>query len=792
MELSSEQGHHRRRADEAPPREIHLKDLWAVVVRHWRLVVLLTTLVVSGTYFSGRGAVAQYQSRLTVQVSSPKQVFARFDDIDFDELALRTDPILSEALVLTTHALALRVVDALQLRLEVTDLTIPRAEVFTSIAIDSLVTVGEYQLVQFGTEGGWELLTGEEERLSSGSYAEVAQGPGFSFRVIPTTEAFRTVAFRVVPSAQAAGWVSGGITYQVRAATNAVDITFTGTDRSLVPLILNQAGLELRRDGAERARRAAIRRREFIGEQLTRAELQSRAKLSELQQFKEQQRITDLTAEEEALVGSITEFEQQKQEIHIRRSTLRAALGSADTIGIETLNRLAAVEGTASNTVLAFQIGNLLELHEERRSQTAGVLGLRENNPQVQALDQRILQSNAALRAAVTAALEGLRVREQAIDDKIAELRDTLMAFPGKETRVAQLLLEGSILEDTYRYLLGQFEQAQLQEGTITPYVSILDGASPPFRIGTNLRQKVLLGMLVGLLLGLGGAFFLEYLDQTIKSATDIERAVGMPVLGLIPLERKLAGAGNSGNQGPIIVLTALKPDDPAVEAYRALRTNVTFVGAESPLQFIIVTSPGPGEGKSTTAANLALTLAQGGSRTLLIDGDLRRPQLHRAFALVQEPGLTDVLINKASVREAVRPDVAPNLDVLPAGATPPNPSELLGSDVMHRVLAELRRDYTYILMDTPPSLPVTDAIVLATAADATILVMRSGETEEASAQRAVDQLRRVRARIAGAVLNGVSQRHDHYYSYYSYGGGSEAPARSPVRSLRARLAGLF
>ncbi len=139
-----------------------------------------------------------------------------------------------------------------------------------------------------------------------------------------------------------------------------------------------------------------------------------------------------------------------------------------------------------------------------------------------------------------------------------------------------------------------------------------------------------------------------------------------------------------------------------------------------------------------------------------------------------------------------MRPDVAPNLDVLPAGPSPPNPSELLGSDVMRRVIAELRRDYTYLLMDTPPSLPVTDATVLATAADATIVVMQSGETEEVSAQRTVDQLRRVRARIAGAVLNGVSQRHDQYYAYYSYGGGSDAPARSPVRSLRARLAGLF
>ncbi len=440
--------------------------------------------------------------------------------------------------------------------------------------------------------------------------------------------------------------------------------------------------------------------------------------------------------------------------------------------------------------MLAFQIGSLLELYEERRSLTAGALGLREDNPQVQAIDQQMRDGHRALRTAVEAELEGLEGREQAIDGKIAELREQLMAFPGKETRIAQLQLESSILEDTYRYLLAQYQQARMQEATIAPYVAILDGASPAFRIGTNLRQKVVLGFLVGLLLGLGGAFFLEYLDQTIKNAADVERTIGTPVLGRIPLEPKLSASSN-GRRQQIVILTQLSPDDPAVEAFRALRTNVTFVGAEKPLQFITVTSPGPGEGKTTTAANLALILAQGGSRTLLVDGDLRRPQLHRAFGLVQDPGLTDILIGKAIAREAVRPEVAQSLDLLPAGAVPPNPSELLGSDAMRHTVAELRREYEFIVIDTPPSLPVTDATVVAAIADATIVVMRSGETEEGAAQRAVEQLRRVRARVAGAVLNGVTPRRDQYYSYYTYsrsGRRSERRSRAPIRSLRARL----
>lgn len=775
----------------APPKEIHLRDLWAVVVRHWRLVVLLTLLVSGGAWLSGRGAIPRYQSGLTVQVSSPKQVFARTDDIDIDELALRTDPILSEALVLTTQTLALRVAQTLELQVEVADPAVFRGALFSEVAVDSGALPGTYEVVQRRPADGWELRYPDGTRLAAGPYGQRAQGPGFSFQVLPSDDDEHTVSFAIVSPDQAAAWVRAGLVYRVRDGTNAVDISFTGNDPTLVPRVLNQAALELREDGATRARVAAARRRKYIAEQLEHAEQASQAKLAEVQQFKERQRITDLTSEEQALVRAITDAEQDKQRLRVRLSTLEDAVGASDTFGIEELNRLAAVEGTEANTVLSFQINRLLELYDERRSLTAGAMGLREGNPQVQAIDQRIGDSHIGLHAAVAAAKRALRDRDQAIDERIMQLRGRLMSFPGKETRIAQLELESSILEDTYRYLLGQYQQARMQEMTIAPYVTILDGASPAFRIGTNLRQKVILGFLVGLLLGLGGAFFLEYLDQTIKDAADVERVVGTPVLGRIPLEAKLASASNSRHQR-VVVLSQLSPDDPAVEAFRALRTNVTFVGADQPLQLIAVTSPGPGEGKSTTAVNLALILAQGGSKTLLLDGDLRRSQVHRAFGLVQEPGLTDVLIHDAVLREAVRPEIAERLDILPAGKSPPNPAELLGSDAMHQMVADLRRDYEYVVIDTPPSLPVTDAQVVASIADATIVVMRSGETEETAAQRAVEQLRQVRARVAGAVLNGVRVRRDRYYSYYRSDKYPRRRDRVPRRTLRSRIAGIL
>lgn len=763
-------------------REVHLRDLVAVVMRHWRLVTLLTVLVAGGSWFSSRNQVPRFQSQLTVQISSPKQVFARLDDIDVDELALQTDPVLSEALVLTTQALALEVVGALDLHVELEDPRIYRDQVFTSVAADSGVVTGRYTLVLRGPDG-YEVRDAAGGMIATGGYDQPARIPGATLTVAPNAES-RTLPFRITSREAAAAWVSGGLSYRVRGGTNAVDVTFTGTDQALVPKILNAAAVSLRADGTRRAREIAARKREYIAEQLERADASYRIKLADLQQYKEGQQITDLSVEERAVVQSIQALEQERQLLAVQMSTLREATATSDTaIGIETLNRLAAVQGIAQNTALGFQIQSLLTLHEERRTLTAGALGLRERSPQVSAIDERIQQGNAALRIAVAAALQSLQSRLTALDTRIAELRRDLGTFPGKESRIAQLQLETSILNDTYRYLLGQYEAARLQEATIAPYINLLDPASPAYRIGTTLRQKLMLGVLVGLLLGLGAAFFLEYLDQTIKNAADVERAVGIPVLGQIPDDKRL-GTDNGRRRG-VVVISRLAPDEPTAEAFRALRTNVTFVGAERPLQLISVTSPGPGEGKSTTAVNLAVALAQSGQRTLLVDADLRRPQVHRAFSLVQDPGLTDVLVGRVPVREAIRPDVQSNLDVLPSGPTPPNPSELLGSQAMHALISELRRTYEHIVMDTPPTLPVTDAAVVASSADGAIVVLRSGDTEEVPAQRAVEQLRRVQARVAGVVLNGVNPQRDHYYTYYAY---RDAPRRTRVKSVRSLL----
>jgi capsular exopolysaccharide synthesis family protein len=201
---------------------------------------------------------------------------------------------------------------------------------------------------------------------------------------------------------------------------------------------------------------------------------------------------------------------------------------------------------------------------------------------------------------------------------------------------------------------------------------------------------------------------------------------------------------------------------------------NLMFMSTEDdPIRTVLFTSPGPNEGKSTTALNFSVMLAQQGQRVLLLDADLRRPSLHRALDILREPGLTNLLVGDAEVREAIRPNVLPSLDFLPSGPFPPNPSELLNSKAMERLLDELKGKYSHVILDSPPVLAVTDASVLGAHADGVVVVLRSGETEQKAAERSVDQLRRIGVRVFGAVLNEVatSTPEESYYLqyYYSY-----------------------
>jgi succinoglycan biosynthesis transport protein ExoP len=219
-------------------------------------------------------------------------------------------------------------------------------------------------------------------------------------------------------------------------------------------------------------------------------------------------------------------------------------------------------------------------------------------------------------------------------------------------------------------------------------------------------------------------------------------------------------------------LITQARPQSQMAESYRALRTSLLLTNLGAPPKVIMVTSALPQEGKSTTSINTAIVLAQKGVRVLLIDADLRRPSIHKTLGMGPRSGLSNVLTGSATLQQAIaRSQILPNLFILPAGTPPPNPAELLASPHMREVLSELSLQYDHIVVDTPPTLSVTDAVVLSPRADAVILVIRSGQTTKQALRRSRDVLMRVNAKVAGVLLNAVDLTSPDYYYYYEYQG---------------------
>lgn len=306
--------------------------------------------------------------------------------------------------------------------------------------------------------------------------------------------------------------------------------------------------------------------------------------------------------------------------------------------------------------------------------------------------------------------------------------------------------------------------------------VSVVKGAElPTAPTSPRVRLNLAIGLLLGLAAGTGASVLRDALDTRVRTAEQAEAAVGAPVLGAIAFDRSSASR-------PLIV--HLAPRSPRAEAFRHVRTNLTFVDVDRPAGSLVITSALLEEGKSTASCNLAISLAQAGESVILVEADLRRPRVADYLGVERAVGLTSVLTGQVSLDDALQPWGDGRLQVLPSGPIPPNPSELLGSNGMSRLLENLQRLGQHVIIDAPPLLPVTDAAVLGAKVDGVILIVRSGHTSRDQLARATETLRSVGARVLGSVLNMVPTGGPDAYHYgYGYYGKSDPEAASDAPS---------
>lgn len=546
---------------------------------------------------------------------------------------------------------------------------------------------------------------------------------------------------------------------------------------------------------------------QFLDEQLARKEKDLKVSEGALRNFLQQAKIASLSEEATQVVEQGAEFESLYKAALIDLEATRKRLEYLkNLLGKSKKNLEAEIARVSSPLVLTLR-KEMAEI--ERNIAVYLSQGVSEQDPQVRferdklnAIKRRLTEEIRKLilqglppddpltqaQELVVKILEAetelsaLSARAEALKKVVEEYTQKLETLPEKNVQLARLERNRKVDENLYMMMREKYEESRITKAGQIGKVRIIDTAMSPVNpISPKKKLNLILGVLVGLGLGIGITFLREYLDTSVRRVEDIE-AMGLPVLGAIPSIEPVptngyfeltSGRGKFKETSKVKrrLVTHFKPKSPVSESYRTLRTNLQFSNSDQPVRALLVSSAGPGEGKSTTVANLSIAICQQGVRTLLVDSDLRRPILHRLFDLEKKKGLSNILVGKATLEEAIQSTEVQNLDVLTCGILPPNPAEMLGSKRMKELIEQIKARYDICLFDSPPLIAVTDGAVLASELDGVLLVVKSGQTHQDALTRGVELLNNVRARLVGVLLNDVSRANTYgsYYYYYYY-----------------------
>ena len=550
----------------------------------------------------------------------------------------------------------------------------------------------------------------------------------------------------------------------------------------------------------------------FLDTQITKYEKRLATVENELEQFQSDFKIYALDGSAELLLKDLTGYEgiyytniAELEVAQERVSYLRGQLSSSEKALMDEITN-------TNNPMIVALRGKIAEMEAQKVQQMVDEgwdeqsLQARDFNRRISEMKNRLTNITESLilsgwseedpfaasqeifNKIVEQEVEVHAARSRASEYKklVDQMSARLTSLPSQTLQFARLERELNLNESLYLAMKQKYEESRITEAGQLGKVRILDPALVAEKVKPNKKINLLLGIFLGLGLGAGYAFIREFLDNTVKAVEHLERK-GLTILGIIP-----DMMGNKGNKGNKVVVQSPKPSkggtdfrrrlityedpkSPISESYRSLRTNVTYAGVDKKIKSLLISSSQPGEGKSTTTANLAIAFAQLRNRTLLVDADLRKPVQHNVFGHPRGPGLSEYLVGEVTdLSSIIHQTKIEKLSILTAGGLPPNPSELLGSSAMSELVDQLENEWDMVLFDSPPIVAVTDASMISGEIDAIALVVKAGQTERTAVDRALDTIRNVKAPLIGAILNGASQeslggKYAYYYSYYNY-----------------------
>ena len=772
--------------------EIELRELLGVLVRRKWMVLAFVAAAVAGTGLLIHFEEPTYRAQALVRMEDTQRAMAGgLDQAARERLGggSAVDPLRSQLQVLTSAQVLGQTVDQVGLRLAPIDNGLFLSQL-QDIQVDASVPPDTLAL-EFGAEG---VSVQGGAGTAEAAYGEPLELAGVRFTV-PRHPGVDQALLQVRHRQRAVDRLRDDLQARPREETDVVEVEYTSRDPELVHQVVNAAVEAFRERNVQTARQDAERRRVFLEEQMDQADSLLSDAQRTLSDFRSRERVYSsqewFAAQQEGLMN----LEVRREELDADRGMYRSILdGLQEAEPGEMSSRLESLVASpeiAENPVVAGLFDQLVRYEASRDSLVSGPWGASRDNPDVRSLEEQIMSTRDRLEGTVRSHMGSVDARIEALDDLMGRTSAQIAELPEVEAEEARLVQRVRSMENTVDQLREEFQRARISEAVEAGQVDVIDLASAPLEPeGAGRALKLTLGLMLGLMLGGGAAFLAETLNTRIRQREDMESTLQVASLGVVPrlpinggsgafagaggrvrglIGGKGNGAGSSVNGSMGELVTVSDAQSPHAEAFRTIRTNLLFSESVRSLRTLVCTSPTPAEGKTTTTANLAVAYAQQGVRVLLVDCDLRKSRVHKLFGFPREPGLTDLVLGKASWEECCREISVEGMDVLGAGTHPPNPSELLGGARMRKALDAFRERYDMVLLDTPPLIAGPDAAILGSLCDGVLLVVRAGQTEREAGQQAVRQLHTVGARVLGAVLNDPDGELPKYSSYYSY-----------------------
>jgi tyrosine-protein kinase Etk/Wzc len=701
---------------------------------------------------------------------------------------------------LTSRPFAERLVSVLGLSMLIDqpeDTVLSRTEVFKEFKTTQKPVPGDY-VIRFNPDYtySWYMIDredGSEREIKSGFVDEIVddycEGNGMSFKIQSTdlAEWLPELRFNVKGFRNAVERFRGRILVKWEDRTGTLmNLTLSDSDPKLAAEMTNrlaelfiQESIGLKKEGANQTREILDQQLQIVKKQLDEKEI-------EIKRFKERYG-TDLTRDEKQMTADLSELEKDRENLNETKTALNTLLAKRE-IELQGANGRDSDPKEVAIRIIMNQIAShpifddntamrvaRMRLEDLETSWQEIVDASSPNSPRAKTIMRDIKSLHTEVET--ISRREVIDLEGQILDTagEISDLEGRLAAMPQRTYELNELMRQSKVLETDYREMLDRYNTAQMSVAVETEDIEILESAIvPEFPTNRDKKQKAAMGGVIGLFLGMGLVLAIEFLDKSIKSADDVKKSLKLPVIGTIPLLNFDEGFEYQDSEIIKQIDQQLVTHDysptPIGEAYRSLRTNLMFTKDNTKVRSLVFTSNEPGDGKSFTASNISITLAQLKSSTLLIDADLRRGVLHNTFGVAKEPGFSNYLTDMVPLQSILQETQIPNLTVVSCGSLIPNPSELLGSHQMQRFLDEVRRKFELVVFDTPPLNAATDSVVVGTQVDATVIVVRAGKTSRDLAKSKLELYNSVPAKVLGVVLNGTTSDMAHPgYSYYHY-----------------------